>query len=66
MRLMRPLKPMTAVEKLEFWEPADEDTQFDVEDRLAEGRGNSGRVSKELMEAVAAAEAKSAKKKSDR
>ena len=62
MRLMRPLKPMTAEEKLEFWEPADEDTQYDVKDRLEEGRGNNGRVSKELMEAVAADEkAKNAK-----
>lgn len=66
MRLVRPLKPMTAAERLEFWEPADKETKGDVEDRLAEGRGNSGRVSKELMEAVAAAEATNAKQKSDR
>lgn len=58
LRVMRPLKKMTKAERHDFWEATDKQTQQDVADRLDEGRGAIGRVSKKLMHAIAAEKAK--------
>ena len=54
LRLMRPLKPMTPEQRREFWEPNDLETRYDVADRVSEGRGAIGRVSRDLMKAIEA------------
>ncbi len=54
LRLMRPLKPMSSQQRQEFWEPTNDDTRYDVNDRIDEGRGAIGRVSKALMKAIQA------------
>jgi hypothetical protein len=56
MRLMRPLKPMTAEEKKLVWEADVDDMRQDVRDRLREGRGALGVADKTLPAAVEAAE----------
>ena len=53
-QLMRPLKPMTSEQRKEFRDPNDEETRYDVRERLNEGRGAIGQVSPELMKAIAA------------
>lgn len=58
LRIVRPLEPMTARERGRFWEADNQETFQDVQDRLREGRGAIGRVSRELMLAVAAREAR--------
>lgn len=62
LRVMRPLKKMTKAERDDFWEATDRETQQDVADRLHEGRGAMGRVSRKLMYAIAAERALKAKK----
>ena len=54
LRVVRPLQPMTEAQSRKFWEPLDEETQQDVRDRVNEGRGAIGIVSRQLMEAIAA------------
>jgi formylglycine-generating enzyme len=54
LRLMRPLRPMSPLQRQEFWESTNDDTRYDVTDRIKEGRGAIGRVSKELMKAIQA------------
>ncbi|HVT30729.1 MAG TPA: formylglycine-generating enzyme family protein [Lacipirellulaceae bacterium] len=56
MRVMRPLKPMTAEEKKRAWEADVNDIRQDVQDRLREGRGALGVADKGLPAAVKAAE----------
>lgn len=58
LRLIRPLQTMSPAQRIEFWEPMNQDTRYDVADRVSEGRGAMGRVSKELMQAIAAAKKK--------
>ncbi|MFO0427652.1 MAG: formylglycine-generating enzyme family protein [Planctomyces sp.] len=47
-RIVRPLKPLSREAMEEFWKIDCEDTQYDVDDRLNEGRGVLGLVDKEL------------------
>jgi sulfatase modifying factor 1 len=56
MRIMRPLKPLTADEKKHVWDADVEDVRQDVKDRLREGRGALGIADKSLPAAVEAAE----------
>jgi formylglycine-generating enzyme required for sulfatase activity len=56
MRIIRPLKPLSADEKKRVWEADVEDIRQDVNDRLREGRGALGVVDEELPAAVEAAE----------
>jgi formylglycine-generating enzyme required for sulfatase activity len=56
MRIMRPLKSMTADEKKRVWEADVDDMRQDVRDRLREGRGALGVADKTLPAAVEAAE----------
>jgi len=56
MRIVRPLKPLTANEKKQVWEADFEDIRQDVQDRLREGRGALGVADESLPEAVKAAE----------
>jgi formylglycine-generating enzyme len=56
MRIMRPLKPLTAEEKKRVWEADVDDVRQDVKDRLREGRGALGIADKSLPAAVEAAE----------
>jgi formylglycine-generating enzyme required for sulfatase activity len=56
MRIMRPLKPLSAEEKKRVWEADVEDVRQDVKDRLREGRGALGVADKSLPAAVEAAE----------
>ncbi len=51
-RLIRPLKTVSRQAMGEFWEIDDEDTQYDVSDRLSEGRGAQGIVDKTLPAAI--------------
>lgn len=51
-RLFRPLKTVTRKEMEEFWRIDNEDTQYDVTDRLSEGRGVRGLVDKDLPAAM--------------
>jgi formylglycine-generating enzyme len=51
-RVIRPLAPMTAEEKKRIWEPDIDAVRWDVEDRLAEGRGVLGISDPQLPEAV--------------
>ena len=51
-RLIRPLKTVTRKEMEEFWRIDNEDTAYDVADRLSEGRGVRGLVDKDLPEAM--------------
>jgi formylglycine-generating enzyme required for sulfatase activity len=55
LRVMRPLKPLTADEKKRVWEADVEDVREDVKDRLREGRGAIGVADESLPAAVEAA-----------
>jgi sulfatase modifying factor 1 len=55
LRVMRPLKPLTADEKKRVWEADVEDVREDVKDRLREGRGAIGVGDESLPAAVEAA-----------
>ena len=45
---------MSPQQRQEFWEPTNDDTRYDVADRISEGRGGIGRVSKALMKTIQA------------
>lgn len=51
-RLLRPLKAVAREEMETFWKIDAEDIEFDVSDRLGEGRGVLGIADKELPDAV--------------
>ena len=51
-RIIRPLKTVDRKLMEDFWKIDCEDTQFDVEDRLTEGRGVMGLVDKDLPAAI--------------
>jgi len=51
-RLLRALKPLPRETIEDFWKIDSEDIQFDVGDRLSEGRGVSGLADKDLPQAV--------------
>lgn len=51
-RLLRALKPLPRNEIEDFWKIDAEDIQYDVDDRLNEGRGVSGLADKDLPQAV--------------
>lgn len=51
-RVLRPLEPMTAEQKKRVWEPDIDAVRWDVEDRLAEGRGVLGISDPQLPAAV--------------
>jgi hypothetical protein len=55
-RIMRPLKPLSAEEKKRVWEADIDDVRQDVMDRLREGRGAIGVADESLPAAVKAAE----------
>lgn len=55
-RLVRTLKTVSREEMEEFWKIDNEDTMYDVTDRLNEGRGVRGLVDKELPKAIQALE----------
>jgi formylglycine-generating enzyme required for sulfatase activity len=56
MRIIRPLKPLSAEEKARVWEADCDDIRQDVVDRLREGRAAVGIADKALPAAVDAAE----------
>jgi hypothetical protein len=56
MRVIRPLKPLTADEKKLVWELDHEDIREDVRARLEEGRGALGKADKSLPDAAKAAQ----------
>jgi sulfatase modifying factor 1 len=56
MRVIRPLKPLSADEKKMVWEADVEDIREDVRARLQEGRGALGNANKTLPDAVEAAQ----------
>ena len=51
-RLIRPLATVPREAMAEFWKIDNEATQYDVNDRLSEGRGVLGLVDKDLPEAI--------------
>jgi formylglycine-generating enzyme required for sulfatase activity len=51
-RLLRPLQPLPRMEIEDFWKIDAEDIQYDVDDRLNEGRGVLGLVDKDLPQAI--------------
>jgi formylglycine-generating enzyme required for sulfatase activity len=51
-RLVRPLQTVPREAMEEFWRIDNEDTKYDVADRLSEGRGVLGIVDKDLPEAI--------------
>ena len=51
-RLLRPVKEMTREQIEDFWRIDAEDIQYDVSDRLNEGRGVLGVVDKDLPQAI--------------
>jgi sulfatase modifying factor 1 len=51
-RLLRPLNAVPREDMHEFWEIDAEDIEYDVNDRLSEGRGVLGIVDKDLPQAV--------------
>ena len=53
---MRPLKKVSRKDMEVFWKIDNEDTMYDVQDRLTEGRGVRGLVDKTLPAAVKALE----------
>lgn len=55
-RLIRPLKKSTREEMELVWKIDNEETQYDVSDRIAEGRGAKGLVGKDLPAAIKALE----------
>ena len=56
MRIIRPLKPLSADEKKRVWEADVDDLRQDVRDRLREGRGALGIADQSLPDALKAAE----------
>jgi formylglycine-generating enzyme required for sulfatase activity len=56
MRIVRPLKPLSAEEKQRVWDADVDDLRQDVSDRLREGRGVLGVADKDLPAAVEATE----------
>ncbi len=56
MRIIRPLKPLSADAKKRVWEIDVEDVRQDVRDRLRDGRGALGVADEELPAAIKAAE----------
>jgi formylglycine-generating enzyme required for sulfatase activity len=56
MRIVRPLKTMSAEDKKRVWDPDVDDIRQDVRDRLREGRGALGVADEKLPAAVEAAE----------
>jgi hypothetical protein len=56
LRVLRPLKPLTAEVKKLVWEADVEDIREDVRARLQEGRGALGKADKTLPDAAAAAQ----------
>ena len=56
MRIVRPLKPMSADDKKRVWDPDVDEIRQDVRDRLREGRGALGVADEQLPAAVEAAE----------
>jgi hypothetical protein len=55
MRIMRPLKPMSAEDTQRVWEADVDDIRQDVRDRMREGRGALGVADRELPAAIEAA-----------
>lgn len=55
MRVIRPLKPLTADEKKRVWEADVDDVREDVQERLREGRGAIGVADESLPAAIDAA-----------
>ena len=55
-RIMRPLKKVSRKDMEVFWKIDNEDTMYDVQDRLTEGRGVRGLVDRTLPAAVKALE----------
>jgi len=55
-RLIRPLTPLPRDQMEEFWKIDNEDTMYDVQDRLSEGRGVRGLVDPDLPKAIKALE----------
>ncbi|MEQ9409458.1 MAG: SUMF1/EgtB/PvdO family nonheme iron enzyme [Fuerstiella sp.] len=51
-RLIRPLKTVSREAMEKYWKIDNEDTMYDVRDRLSEGRGVLGLVDKSLPEAI--------------
>jgi formylglycine-generating enzyme required for sulfatase activity len=51
-RLLRPLQTLPRMEIEDFWKIDSEDIQYDVDDRLNEGRGVLGLVDKDLPKAI--------------
>lgn len=51
-RLFRPLQTVSRKEMEEFWRIDNEDTMYDVQDRLKEGRGVRGLVDEDLPAAI--------------
>lgn len=58
MRIVRPLQPLSGKDQITFWGVGNRDTFHDVHDRVQEGRGALGRVSAELMTAIAERQAR--------
>jgi sulfatase modifying factor 1 len=56
MRIVRPLKPLSAEEKARVWEADVEDIRQDLRDRLREGRAAMGMANESLPAAIEAAE----------
>jgi sulfatase modifying factor 1 len=56
MRIIRPLKPLTAEEKNRVWEADVDDIREDLRDRLREGRAAMGMADETLPAAIKAAE----------
>ena len=56
MRIVRPLKPMSADEKKRVWDPDVDYIRQDVQDRMREGRGALGIADEKLPAAIEAAE----------
>ncbi len=51
-RILRPFKPLTRDEIENFWKIDCEDIEYDVKDRLSEGRGVLGVIDKDLPQAI--------------
>ncbi len=51
-RLLRALKPLPREEIEQFWKIDSEDIEYDVQDRLSEGRGVQGLADKDLPQAI--------------
>jgi formylglycine-generating enzyme required for sulfatase activity len=56
MRILRPLKPLSAEVKKRVWDADVDDLRQDVQDRMREGRGALGKADQKLPAAIEAAE----------